>query len=78
MTEQRDDRSPFAVAMELVSLATTISLEMVATVFLGYWLDKWLGTRGPFLIAGTILGFVVALVSLCRLQKPSGPKKPPE
>lgn len=78
VTEQRDDRSPFAVAMEWTSRTTTISLELLVPTCFGYWLDQRLGTKGLFVILGTILGFVTALVSLWHLQKPTGPHQPPD
>ena len=38
--------------MELGSMATTIGLEMVVPILLGYWIDRHLGTPAVFTIAG--------------------------
>ena len=76
MTDEHDDRSPYALAMEWTSRITTISLELVVPVLIGYWLDQRLGTRPLFLVVGVILGFVTATLSLVRLTKPPG-REPP-
>ena len=73
MNEQRDGRSPFALAMEWTSRITTISLEMVVPPAIGYWLDQRLGTRALFLVLGMIAGFTTAIFSLVRLTRPPGP-----
>lgn len=74
MVKLRDDRSPYALAMEWTSRITTVALEMVVPALLGYWLDQWLGTRMVFLILGAILGFATGFYSLLRLTRPSDPK----
>jgi ATP synthase protein I len=61
-----------ALAMEWTSRLTTISLELVLPVLLGYWLDKRYATGALFLILGVLLGFITALMSLLRLAKQSG------
>lgn len=76
--EQRNDRSPFALAMEWTSRITTISLEMVVPALVGYWLDRRLGTHLLFLVLGVMLGFVTAMLSLLRLTRPPGPDHPPD
>ena len=70
MVEPRDDRSPFAIAMEWSSRITSISLELVVPVLIGHWLDRRLGTLPLCLIVGVILGFVTATLSLMRLARP--------
>jgi F0F1-type ATP synthase assembly protein I len=77
VTDQHNDRSPFALATEWSARITTISLELILPVLIGYWLDQRLGTRVLFLILGVILGFVTATFSLVRLTKPSG-REPPQ
>jgi ATP synthase protein I len=69
VTEQRDDRSPFALASEWSARMTSISLELVVPTLIGYWLDRRLGTLPLFLIVGVALGFVTATLSLMRLMK---------
>lgn len=78
MTEQRDDRSPFALAYQWSARITSISLELVVPVLIGYWLDHRLHVLPLFLILGAILGFVTATLSLVRLTKPPRPRRPPE
>jgi ATP synthase protein I len=57
--------------MEWTTRITTISLELVLPVLLGWWLDQRCGTGVLWLVLGTILGFVTALMSLWRLAKQS-------
>ena len=76
MTDEHDDRSPYAQAMELTSRITSISLELVVPVLIGYWLDQRLGTHVLFLVVGVILGFVTATLSLVRLAKSSDDEPP--
>ena len=72
--EQRDDRSPFALAYEWSARITSISLELVVPVLIGYWLDQRWGTLPLLLIVGVILGFATATLSLLRLTKPPNSK----
>lgn len=70
MSERRDDRSPYVVAMERASRITTISLEMVLPALGGFWLDRRLGTGVVFLIVGALVGFAVAMWQLIRAARP--------
>ena len=45
MTDEHDDLSPFAQAMQWASRITSVSLELVVPILVGYWLDQRLGTR---------------------------------
>lgn len=76
MKQEHDDRSPIALAMEWTSRITSISLELVVPVLIGYWLDQRLGTRVLFLVLGVVLGFVTATLSLVQLAKSSN-RRPP-
>ena len=78
MTEQRDDRSPYALAYQWSARIMSISLELVVPVLIGYWLDQRLHLLPLFLISGAILGFVTATLSLVRLTKPPRPRRPSE
>ncbi len=69
MNKPRNDISPFVLAMQWSSRITTISLEMVVPVLIGYWLDQWLGSGFVFLLVGAALGFSVALMSLLKLAR---------
>jgi F0F1-type ATP synthase assembly protein I len=70
VTEQRDDRSPLALAYQWSALIMSISLELVVPIAIGYWLDHRWGTLPWLLIVGVILGFITATLSLLRLTKP--------
>jgi F0F1-type ATP synthase assembly protein I len=67
-----DDRPPMVVAMHWVQQITSISIEMVAPAGVGYWLDgKW--RTGPWLlVAGAVLGFLLAMWHLLALAKRVG------
>lgn len=82
VSEPEDDRSRLALAMEWVSVVTTISAEMVVPGFLGYGLDWLCGTRVVFLMLGMAGGLTLALWHLVRLSparngKPPASGKPP-
>jgi F0F1-type ATP synthase assembly protein I len=77
-TEHADDRSPVALALEWTSRTTTISLELVVPILIGYWLDQRLRSLPLFLILGLILGFATATLSLLRLTKPPRSDPPPD
>lgn len=78
MTEQRDNRSPIALAYQWSARITSISLELVVPMLAGYWLDQRWGTLPLFLIVGVILGFASATLSLLRLTKPPRLDPPPD
>ena len=71
VNKPRNDYSPFMLAMEWSSRITTIALEMVVPVLVGYWLDRRLGSGFVFLLAGVVVGFSVALMSLLKLARSS-------
>jgi F0F1-type ATP synthase assembly protein I len=77
VTNQPDDRSPFALAMEWSSRISAISAELIVPTLVGYWLDQRWNTHGLCLVLGVIIGFVTALSSLWRLAKSPNSKKPP-
>jgi ATP synthase protein I len=56
--------------MEWSARMTSISLELVVPMLIGYWLDRRVGTLPLFLILGVVLGFITATFSLLRLTKP--------
>jgi Uncharacterized protein conserved in bacteria len=66
-------------AIELLSTAGTIGLQLVSATFIGlamgYFLDKWLGTSPwllvIFLILGIVAGFRDVYLEAKRLQKKS-------
>ncbi len=60
------DRSPVSVAWARASQVTTISLEMVVPVVLGYFADQWLKTGLVFMVIGAIAGLCSGMLSLLR------------
>lgn len=78
MMEQRDDRSSFATAYAWSARISSISLELVIPVVVGYWLDQRWGTLPLLLIVGVLLGFATATMSLLRLTKPPRHDPPPD
>ena len=62
-----DDRSSMAKAASWSAAITTISMEMVVPIALGYWIDTWLGTRVVFVILGAIGGMTLGMFHLVRL-----------
>lgn len=67
--QPRDDSSPIVVAMQWSSRITTISLELIVPVLIGYWLDRLWGSLPLLIIVGVIIGFATATLSLMRLVK---------
>jgi F0F1-type ATP synthase assembly protein I len=70
VVDQRDDRSPFALAMEWSVQIMTIALEMVVPILIGAWIDGRLGTKGIIATAGGVAGMTLGIWSLLRLVKP--------
>jgi len=67
VNQSHDDRSPMAIAMELSSRVTTISLEMALPGVLGLLLDNRWGTVPLFTVLGVIVGFGLGMMSLMKL-----------
>ena len=55
--------------VELSSIALILPSSIAVGLFLGYFLDKWLGTAPWLLLTFTILGIVSGLLSLFRAIK---------
>ena len=69
-----DNRSKLARAVELGSLGTSIAMEMVVPVLIGYFLDRHLGTKPAFTILGGVFGLSGGLWHLIRLTRGMGEK----
>lgn len=67
-----DDRSAMSKAMAMATSVTSVALEMVLPVFLGYWLDTKLGTRALFAIVGGAVGLTAGIWNLVRLTRRRG------
>ncbi|MBC7821488.1 MAG: AtpZ/AtpI family protein [Planctomycetaceae bacterium] len=75
---RQDSEPPMAVAAFWVSRISSISLEMVLPVGLGYWLDRRWGTEPWLVSVGACLGMFVAMVSLVRLSQQANSKTSPK
>ncbi len=75
-----DHRPPLAQAAAWASRVMTVALEMVLPGLIGIWIDRKIGTKAVFTLAGFGLGFSVALWHLLQLTKNSVglENKPPE
>ena len=69
--ENRDGRSATARGYVLASRASSIGLQMAIPTGLGWWVDSTWKTTPWFMIAGVVLGFVVAMLELIKLAKES-------
>ncbi len=69
--ENGDGRSATARGYVLASRATSIGLQMAIPTVLGWWADSSWKTTPGFMIAGVVLGFVVAMLELVKLAKDS-------
>jgi ATP synthase protein I len=54
---------------ELSSLGLMLPSSIIVGLVLGYFLDRWLGTRPWLLLTFTVLGIVSGLLSLFRALK---------
>jgi len=65
--------------MEWASVATTIALEMVAPILLGYWLDQRWKTGVVLVACGAAIGLGVGIWSLIRIantrRRDNGPSQ---
>jgi F0F1-type ATP synthase assembly protein I len=64
-----DDRSALARATQVASNVTSVSLEMVLPILIGYWIDQRLGTKAVFAILGGVLGLATGIWSLMRMTE---------
>ena len=71
---RQDSEPPMAVAAFWVSRISSISLEMVLPVGLGYWLDRRWGTEPWLVSVGACLGMLVAMISLVGLSRQANSK----
>jgi len=63
---------------ELSSIALILPSSIAVGLFLGYLLDRWLGTGPWLLLAFTVLGIVSGLLSLFRAIKKAIKEEPPD
>lgn len=69
MAAPDDRRPPLAQAVAWASRVMTVAFEMVLPGLIGIWIDRKLGTKAVFTLAGFGLGLSVALWHLLQLTK---------
>lgn len=78
MTDEKPRRPDVRRLAELSSIALILPSSIAVGLFLGYFLDRWLGTAPWLLLIFTILGIVSGLLSLFRALKKEMKDEPPE
>jgi hypothetical protein len=69
VVEQPESPSPLSVGLEWASRITTIGLEFVLPMVLGYGVDSWLGTLPAGTLVGAVLGFVLGIWQTIRMTQ---------
>jgi hypothetical protein len=77
VAEQPESPSPLSVGLEWASRITTIGLEFVLPMVLGYGVDSWLGTTPAGTLAGAVLGFALGIWQTIRMTQklPGHPRR---
>ncbi len=78
MTDEKPRRPDMRRLAELSSIALILPSSIAVGLFLGYLLDRWLGTAPWLLLIFTVLGIVSGLLSLFRALKKEMKDEPPE
>lgn len=78
MTEPRPPRPNFRKIADLSSVALMLPSSIIVGLFIGYMLDRWLGTRPWLLLIFTVLGIVSGLLSLIRALSKYGKDESPD
>ncbi len=63
---------------ELSSIALILPSSIAVGLFIGYMLDRWLGTGPWLLLAFTVLGIASGLLSLFRAIRKAIKEEPPD
>ena len=77
MALQPGSRSALAVGVEWASKVTAIAVGFSLPAFIGFGLDRWLGSTPVATMIGIVLGFVSGLLQTIRLASNLPDKKPP-
>lgn len=78
MTDEKPRRPDLRRLAELSSIGLILPSSIAVGLFLGYFLDRWLGTAPWLLLSLTVLGIVSGLLSLFRALKKELKNEPPE
>ncbi len=78
MTDEKPRRPDLRRLAELSSIGLILPSSIAVGLFLGYFLDRWLGTAPWFLLSLTVLGIVSGLLSLFRALRKELKNEPPE
>ena len=78
MTNEKPRRTDWRRLAELSSIGLVLPSSIAVGLFLGYFLDRWLGTAPWLLLIFTVLGIVSGLLSLFRALKKEIRGDPPE
>lgn len=78
MTDEKPRRPDVRRLAELSSIALILPSSIAVGLFLGYFLDRWLGTAPWLLLTFTILGIVSGLLSFFRALKKEMKDEPPD
>jgi len=62
---------------EMTSLGLILPSSIAVGLFMGYFLDRWLGTRPWLLLVFTVLGVASGLISLMRAIRKEFKDEPP-
>jgi F0F1-type ATP synthase assembly protein I len=78
VTDEKPRRPDVRRLAELSSIALILPSSIAVGLFLGYFLDRWLGTAPWLLLTFTILGIVSGLLSFFRALKKEMKDEPPD
>lgn len=67
--DDRDGRNSAARGYVLASRVMAISMQMGLPPGIGWWLDNRFSTAPWLMVAGLVLGFVMAMLELIKLAK---------
>jgi F0F1-type ATP synthase assembly protein I len=78
LTDEKPRRPDLRRLAELSSIGLILPSSIAVGLFLGYFLDRWLGTAPWLLLSLTVLGIVSGLLSLFRALRKELKDEPPE
>lgn len=64
-----EPRDPLSLGIMWASRVTTIAVGFVVPTILGYYVDRWLGSRPAGILVGTVVGFAAGMLQLVRIAR---------